>query len=488
MSSSLSRRRFLQTTGAISASGLVGSTLFGHMSAMAQVASNANFTDYKALVCIFLYGGNDGFNTVLPLDATSWAEYTRRRTSPSGLEKMTLVLANPLRITSGTTEYGLHPSLSKVKALYAASNSKLAVLANVGPLVGNTVNNVVQAPTKANYKRPPGLYSHNDQQTLWQSGKDNVDAGGWGGRMMESLQISGKVANSPFLSLNTGSNTNFVYGNKLAPYGLATSPTGAVKLGKIADIELIFGAVPRSKLVDLARGAAGAVPTHLLEKDYAALVQRSVDAEAELGDPSKLNIGGVDLGVPLPTADGKMLRELEIIGKMIKANAGKPGRQVFFVRHDGYDTHGGQKDAHEKLLGELDTAIDYFYRTLNNNKLLDKVTTFTASDFGRQLSNNGEGTDHGWGGHHFIMGGAVKGGKIYGRVPTYDTAVVSTTPNVIRDFTDPNMIEASGIMLPEVSTDQYAATLATWFGITSQEAIKSILPNHFGTTNLGFLA
>jgi uncharacterized protein (DUF1501 family) len=484
MSSQLSRRRFLQTTGAMSASGLLGSTLFGQMSAMAATASAAPITDYKALVCIFLYGGNDAFNTVLPLDATSWAEYSNKRKLPLSTDttkpstNTTLILDTSLRINnptaSGPVPYALHPSLQRIAALYNAPSSKLAVLANVGPLVGPT--NKDDYDGGIGTKRPPGLYSHNDQQSLWQSGRSNVDAGGWGGRMAETFVNNSQLQPSPFLSLNTGINTNFVYGDALMPYGLTPSSTGAVKVGKGNASDYLFDSFPRSMLVDVARGAYGVNTTNLLEKDYAALVQRSADAEAVLADSlSQVTLGVSHLG-------GPMLRELEIVAKMIKANSGQPGRQVFFVRHDGYDTHDTQLESHARLLTELDTAVDFFYRALETNSLLNKTTMFTASDFGRQLANNGDGSDHGWGGHHFILGGAVKGGKIYGRVPSYAPGTNG------KPYADPNMIEPSGIMLPEVSTDQYAATLATWFGIKAEADIKVILPNHFGTTNLGFLA
>jgi uncharacterized protein (DUF1501 family) len=474
MSNQLSRRRFLQTAGALSASGLASSTLFGHMSAMAA-NTGTTATDYKALVCIFLYGGNDAFNTVLPRDAISWAEYEKRRATPTaGGTSLILTLAQKDLITANVNgaaaEFGLHPSLTDVGALYRAN--KVAVLANVGP-VKETSNKQTYGTTDPQY-RPPGLYSHNDQQTLWQSARDNADSGGWGGRFMEAFNPLAPI--NAFSSISTQlQGTNFGNSKLVSSYALTTSLTGAIKMG----LDNAYAPF-MPKVIALASGLAGPTPTNFLEIDHAAVVKRSNDAYVSLAGP----LSNVQTGVARPVGQNNarlpMMEELEVIGRMIalKKASGAVGRQVFFVRHDGYDTHGKQLEAHAKLLKELNDAMKYFHDVLAAKNLLDSVTTFTASDFGRQLSNNGDGTDHGWGGHHFIMGGAVQGGQIYGRVPSY---LVQNGA-----FADKNMVEASGVMLPEVSIDQYAATLGTWMGLGATDT-KSVLPNLFGTTNLGFM-
>jgi uncharacterized protein (DUF1501 family) len=493
VNTNLSRRRFLQTTGGMTASALASTSLFGQMSAMAATAASGPVTDYKALVCIFLYGGNDGFNTVISLDPASLSEYLARRANPdidpaTGMRKpgvpasstnteLNVALTNAIKgkATDTGNTYALHPSLVNVGNLYRSANSKLAVIGNVGPLLAPTT---IQAYNSNISIRPPGLFSHSDQQTLWQSGKNNIDSAGWGGRMIDSLQASSRVTNTPYLTVNTSINTNFLYGDLVTPYGLTPTGSGTVRIGLTSSPEgdgLRFLGVSRQKLLDVAMGQAGVTPTNVLEKDYAEVVSRSVTAQVEVSN----SLTNVELGMPAPA--GRMMRELEVIAKMIKSNAGKPGRQVFFVRHDGYDTHDNQLTTQAMLLGELDLAIKYFHDVLLANNLLNNATLFTASEFGRLLANNGDGTDHGWGGHHFVMGGAVKGGAIYGRVPS--CAVTPGTQN----FVDPNIFGSTGVLLPEVSTDQYAATLATWFGVSVERDIKSFLPNHFGTTNLGFL-
>jgi uncharacterized protein (DUF1501 family) len=487
MTTHVTRRRFLQTTGAMSASSLSGSALFGHMAAMAGTATTSA-TDYKALVCVFQYGGNDAFNTVLPRDPVSWGHYKTRRDLAAGVaasaSKRSLVidLSQQLVINSdvngAAVEFGLHPSLVNMARLYGLGN--VAILANVGPLKEST-NKATYATLDPQY-RPPGLQSHNDQQTLWQSGRTNTDSGGWGGRMVEALQASGKAAasttiESRFLSVNTAPIiSNFGYGDAVRTYGLTPTPEGAISMGSSVYKESKFNTETATKaLIQLASGkAAGLAPTNLLEKDFAAVMESSNIAQTYLSS----RLPNVALGVATPNGD--MMKEFETIARMILANknAGVTGRQVFFVRQEGYDTHSAQWDKHAALLKSLDEAIGYFHKVLSENGALDNVTTFTASDFGRQLSNNGDGTDHGWGGHHFIMGGAVAGKRIYGRIPSY----VPTNSG----FVDDNMIDASGVMLPGVSVDQYAATLATWMGLSPTD-IKRILPKHFGTTNLGFM-
>jgi uncharacterized protein (DUF1501 family) len=492
MNTNLSRRRFLQTTGSLGASALASSSLFGQMSAMAAVAGSGPVTDYKALVCIFLYGGNDAFNTVISLEASSLNEYLVRRANPdidpaTGQRKAN-VPANSTntelyvprtnaikgKASDVANNYALHPNLVNVANLYRSPGSPLAVVGNVGPLLAPITKDTYTSNVSL---RPPGLFSHSDQQVLWQSGKNNIDAAGWGGRMIDSLRDNSRVSPTPYATVNTSVNTNFLYGDVVTPYGLTPNGSGSVRIGSTSfgGDGLRFLGVPRQKLLDVATGKAGVTPTNVLEKDYADVVSRSVAAQVEVSNA----LTSVNLGQVAPA--GNMMRELEVIAKMIKFNASKPGRQVFFVRHDGYDTHDNQLTQQGILLTELDNAIQYFHGVLAANNLLNNATLFTASEFGRTLANNGDGSDHGWGGHHFVMGGAVKGGEIYGRVPS--CAAEPGTDN----FVDPNMLFNIGVMLPYVSTDQYAATLATWFGVSVERDIKSFLPNHFGTTDLGFM-
>jgi uncharacterized protein (DUF1501 family) len=359
---------------------------------------------------------------------------------------------------------------------------KLAILGNVGPL--RTPLTREQYNSGNQDLRVPGLYSHNDQQTLWQSGRTNIDSGGWAGRFVETMNKSGFVASSPFLSINTAAqSSNFGNGDSLPTYALTPNTDGAIQIGLARDAnDLVFNAALRSKLVTLARGEAGGALTNMLEADYAKVVKSSDEARKLLAARLPgLSMASVTRPAGIPGYGTPMLDELDVIARMIKYNVSNniAGRQVFFVRHDGFDTHGPQLEAHARLLKQLNDAMFYFQSVLEANTMSNNVTTFTASEFGRQLANNGDGTDHGWGAHHFIMGSAVQGGQIYGRVPSY-------LRDNLGNYLDPNMVEASGVMLPQVSVDQYSATLGTWLGMRSDD-LKQVLPYHFGTTNLGFM-
>ena len=478
MKTNLSRRRFLQTSGAMSAASVMGGSLFANLAAMAD--ASAAVGDYRALVCIFLYGGNDGFNMVLPLDTTSWNEYALKRQKPvnsTSASDVSIVLdqASLPRITAkdpdtgAAVQYGLHPKLTRIANLY--NQKSLAVLANVGTLEAFTTRNEYYN----RLKWPPGLYSHVDQQILWQSGVSNTDPGGWGGRMVETLIDSpvNPLTKTGFESINTGDNTAFVYGNTLSPYNLAPSKSGAVRISdSIGDLP--FGTIDRSHLLNLVSGrATGMAPTHLMEKDWSGALQRAIDNEAYLTN----NLTNVTLSTTA-TKPAILGTELENVARMIKlqANNGTRGRQVFFLGFGGFDNHDNQIRDQANLLEQLDLMLDYFYNALKDDGLLNVVTTFTASEFGRRLASNGDGTDHGWGSHHFIMGGAVNGGAVYGRMPSYAKATDGS-------FSDVNMVEADGVMMPYASTDQYAATLGKWFAGLNDAQLKAILPKLFGGPN-----
>jgi len=475
MTSKLSRRHFLKQSGAASAMAVGASSWMANLAALSS-AEAASGSTYKALVCIFLYGANDNFNTVLPLDAASWSEYERRRRAGTGSGDVSLVLdqASLPRITPTNTgvQLGLHPSLVQTASLFTAG--KLAVVANVGPLT--------RATTREDYKAgkylPAGLYSHNDQQVLWQSGKTNLDPAGWGGRFAE-LKV-GTGVQKEFLSINTSSNTPFVYGDTLNPYNLTNSPSGAARIGSATlTNNQLYGGISRQYLLNLIQGATGAGKpvTNLLEKDYIAVTTSSINAEVTLNTSlTPITLAG---GLTRPTT--QMGREMEAIARMIKLQAPTGGRQVFFVGMGGFDLHDREMEFHPGLLTAVDNALGYFNAVLEAEGLSENVTTFTASEFGRKLSTNGDGTDHGWGGHHFVMGGAVAGGKLYGRMPSYEAAA----PGSGNSFADPYMLEGDGVMLPYVSTDQYASTLGKWFGNFTDTQIKTLFPNVFGTLDLG---
>ncbi len=488
MTTQLSRRHFLKASGASTAMAVAGSSWLANLAAIGN-AQAATATDYKALVCVFLYGGNDAFNTVLPIDATSWSVYSRMRgkttTNPADvslvLEQATL---QPITNQATGVKYGLNPYMPDLASLF--NSGQAAIVANVGPVLSRKVD--------GSFEQPPGALSHIDQQVLWQSGVSNTDATGWGGRFAEKNGLEG--VDPRLLSINTGTNTPFVFGDNLRPYNLASFGNGTVRIGSGDGLNALFGGIDRSWLLQIAEGRAGKPITgNYMEQDIANMVRSSTELQAPLG----ASLAGITLSsdvakptvtaVPLPADTNPrdkqlaMIAELEMIAKMIKLQAttgNKTGRQVFFVSMGGFDLHDRQMPQHQVLLNNVDQALSYFHKLMTAEGLANKVTTFTASEFGRKLVTNGDGTDHGWGGHHFVVGGAVNGGNVYGKIPTYD----EVTPGV---FKDPALTPGDGYLIPTLTTDQYAATLGRWFGNFSDTQLKEMFPNIFGQLDIGFM-
>ncbi len=493
-----SRRHFLKQSGAMSALGVAGGSWLMNLAAMSDAAA-ADGTGYKALVCVFLYGGNDGCNTVLPIDDTSWQRYSDVRQVPAdakgAVQDLRLDRAALLPITAKVNNvdvtYGLHPALTNLQDLYV-NKKKVAVLANVGTLIKGPVRRndlVSQTITEVNGLLPPKLRSHNDQQTEWQSGRSNLESRGWGGRVTAPAELAftpvdaTDKANS-FRSVYLGDSAVFAYGEGITPYGLTASGNGVVPLLPTAGGRLFNGVstdVVRNLISGVTGATAAAPRTNLIELDYINLSKRSLDSESYLTN----KLAGIPLNdVPLP-ADNDLAAQLKLVARIVQAHADRKGRQVFFVSIGGFDTHDNQRNPnepnnHDNLLARVDAALGYFYKALGTN--VDKVTTFTASDFGRLLISNGDGTDHAWGSHHFIMGGAVNGGQVYGRMPSY--AYAGGT------YTDQQMTD-DGAMIPVVSVGSYGATLARWFGMTDGEA-KGVFPFLYAeggvsSTNVGFM-
>jgi len=500
-----SRREFLRRAGALSIAGPAAPfalNLAGIGSAAAQSAAG-----YKALVCLFLYGGNDAYNMVLPTDAASWTEYLAvRNQAPDSIalrapgtpaelsagggspQRLGGVLAISPQRNQGRS-FALHPAMVGVRDLFAAR--RLAIVPNVGPLVRPT--------SKAQYRdhnfpKPAKLFSHNDQQSTWQAYAPEGATTGWGGRMGDLLAANnGKAV---FTSISASGNAVWLAGETVLQYQVSTR--GAIRIGGSGTT--LFGSqLAFEKMQAIMRRARS---THLLEQDHAAVVARSIDAEASLsaalppanaaphGTPG-LAGGAADplLQYDNPLTGGKssnpLAQQLQIVARTIGARAALGARrQVFFVSMGGFDSHDGQNRGHADNMARLSHALQYFDATLTAMGVGNDVTTFTASDFGRTFTSNGDGTDHGWGGHHFVMGGAVRGGDLYGNFPAYGDR------DGRGEFSSPNQI-ANGAMLPEVSVDQYAATMGRWFGISDAQLLD-LFPNlanfDAGVRNLGFMA
>lgn len=448
----LGRREWLKRVSALSLAGTA--TPFAlELAAMATAAAEGA-TDYKALVCVFLYGGNDPYNTVVPYDEASYGKYARHRTDIALARDQltgTVLGGNGL---PGDTRFALAPTLKALTPLFASG--QLAIQLNVGPLIEPT--NKVQY-VRSQVPLPPKLFSHNDQQAYWQALAPEGASSGWGGRLADLFASGNKMAT--FTGITAGGDATLLAGKHTAGYRV--SPQGSTP------IELLhrdmYGS---SACTALLRELIAQPRPHLLEQFHAQTVQRSIEADRQLEQA----LAGVEVVGDFSTP---LAMQLKIVARMIAARQALGAkRQIFFVSQNGYDTHAGLRDIHPGLLRELGDSLAGFQAALDRQGVAREVTTFTASEFGRTLTSNGNGSDHGWGAHHFILGGAVKGGKFYGEHPELDPQGEGYVDN--------------GRLLPSTSVDQMGATLGKWFGASDRD-LDDVFPNlrHFSQRDLGFI-
>jgi uncharacterized protein (DUF1501 family) len=445
-------RRAAQLTGA-------GTTapLALNLSLMGEVAAASGRGGYRALVCVFLYGGNDHANTLVPIDDAHHASYARLRgplaTPRAALQNTRLASDPPL---PGGLHLALAPQLAPLLPLWQAGH--LAVQLNVGPLVVPTT--VAQYHARA-VPLPPKLMSHNDQQSIWQSALAEGARSGWGGRIGDLL-LSGN-GESLFTCTSTTGNAVFLAGGTAVPYQLGSS--GAVAIRGIG--QSLYGSLAAQAAL---RQLATLPHAHLLGNAYTAVTRRSIEAEVRISDA----LGALPaLATTFP--DNPLALQLRTVARMIAARTALGvTRQVFFVSHGGYDLHNGLLDTHPLLLAQLGQGLRAFHDATVELGVAQQVASFTASDFGRALTGNGDGTDHGWGAHHLVIGGAVKGRRFYGRVP----AIAVNGPDDI----------GQGRLLPTTSVDQFSATLAAWLGVPEAD-LADVAPNlgNFDSRGLGFL-
>ncbi|MEO8154289.1 MAG: DUF1501 domain-containing protein [Rhizobacter sp.] len=501
-----SRRLFLRHAGAMSTLG-AAAPLAINLSALGTAAAQSA-ADYKALVCIFLFGGNDSMNMVLPTDTASWANYTTvRNQAPDSIALLapgivplgTAPAGSPGRLggvlpinpahAQGRT-FALHPVMGTLQNMFD-TDKRLAILPNVGPLIMPT--NKVQYGT-ASFPKPVNLYSHNDQQNTWQSFKPEGSTQGWGGLMGDLL--ASQNGRQVFTAISTSGNAVWLSGQTVRQYQVGA--TGAIRMGTSGTGNTVYGnADVGLAMRNIVRGTRG---THPFERDLADINVRSIDAEETLRSALKDPTNAL-FGTPGVTPDPKLqydnpltgakstnslAQQLQTVARMIDASAAtgiSAKRQVFFVSIGGFDTHDAQNRGHADLYARLAHAMRYFDNTLAAMGALNKVTTFTASDFGRTFTSNGDGTDHGWGAHHFVMGGAVKGGDLYGAFPVLGA---KNANNNNFDSSDDQL--GNGALLPTTSVDQLGATLAKWFGVSDTDAL-SVFPHlsAFTQKDLGFM-
>jgi uncharacterized protein (DUF1501 family) len=463
------RRKFLRAAaagGVAYAFGRTPGTVY------AQATGTGGFADYKAMVCLFLFGGNDSWNMLVPTSTAEYNAYSAARgggtASSLAIPQASLLPINPATPDPIGATYGFHPSMGGVRDLFEAG--KAAVVANVGPLIRPTTKTQYQQATQTGHELPPQLFSHNDQQDQWHSlrGKAILKSG-WGGRVADVLNAQ---TGSQQLSLNVSlaGQTFFQAGDVARPYVMGA--TGATTFQGFATTGT--GLARRNAFQAVVNASRTSTANSLYERSFATVQQRAV----QFADTVNSALTGSRAFVALPDSGvtlSPLQQQLRTVAKLISARTTLGmSRQIFFVSTGGFDSHDDQNEDQPGLLGNVSTSIRSFYDALTEIGIENNVTLFTHSDFGRTLTSNGDGSDHAWGGLQLVVGGAVRGRRIYGQYPVLS---IGSALDV-----------GGGRIIPTTSADQYAATLASWFGVADAELVK-VAPsiNNFAQRNLGFM-
>jgi uncharacterized protein (DUF1501 family) len=375
----------------------------------------------------------------------------------------------PTQALAGGRKYALHPSMTGLTQLF--NTGKAAVQLNVGPLVVPLTRAQYNSPDRVKYPLPPKLFSHNDQQSVWQSSAAEGSTVGWGGRFGDVAM--GNNSNPLFTCISITGNSVFLSGESALQYQCSTNGAIAVRT---ATNNFFYQSELKTAFLQMLQKNS----SHLLENEYNAVMKRGVNAQSIVSQ----GLSGVSLSTPFPTGNS-LANQLKMVAQLIGARSSLGAkRQVFMVSLGGFDLHNYLDTRHAPLLQKVDEAMSAFYKATVELGVANQVTSFTASDFGRTLTSNGDGSDHGWGSHHFVVGGAVKGAAFYGTPPPVSVGDTSAPED--------QWHVGQGRLLPSTSVDQYAATLAKWFGVTPTE-LPLVLPNlkNFGTptypADLGFL-
>ena len=463
------RREFIRRTCCSAAALGVASSFsrFGLINALAQATN-----EYRALVCIFLFGGNDSNNMLVPNDSVGYANYQRIRGAlASGglaLDQSSLlpVTARTPQASTGSNLFGLHPRLTDLQNLF--NSNHLAFVANVGTLS--------QPITRAQYQQrslsvPANLFSHSDQQQEWQSlAVDGFGRTGWAGRMADKLQPLN--VNSMFPPITSVAGTAiFCTGQQTQPFAIIPSATGTTAPG-------LQDSVPSARLTSLNQLLTFDTGLSLIQSTSGVTLNALTDS----GIISQALAGAPALQTRFPTTNpaNSLGLQLQQVAKLlqIRSTLGLT-RQIFFCSLGGFDTHSNQIATQDNLYSLLSPALAAFYQATQELNLDRQVTTFTLSDFSRTFQQaSGGGSDHAWGAVQLIMGGAVQGGDIYGKLPQFTLGGPDDVTNT----------RGNGRWIPTTAVDQYGATLGTWFGVQPAD-MAAVFPNlaNFPTSNLGFL-
>jgi uncharacterized protein (DUF1501 family) len=446
----ITRRSLIRYASLAAGGHLAGLRPFGALNAFAQGAPAQN---YKALVCIFLYGGNDANNTLVPFDNTGYANYASLR-GPLALPQ------NQLLPLTSLPNYALHPNLPEVAQLF--NNGVCAFIANVGTLMQPTT----PATVAAQLNLPSNLFSHADQQLQWQNAaQTGATNTGWAGRMSDLLGSSfNSSASIPMITTVDGDSL-FCDGQSTTPLSVSPGNLGGVTCGEGTQECAVRQAIAQS-FISFSGGLS--------------LVQSANNTTQNAYQYANVLTQAVSGASPMATvfpANNPFANQLQQIAQLIQVRSSfGVNRQIFFAGVGNFDTHANQFPQQSLLLSQLSSALLAFYQATRELGVANQVTTFTMSDFSRALQpNSNSGCDHGWGGHHLVVGGAVQGGQLYGTYPTLALG-------------GPDDSGQNGRWIPSTGSVQYAATLASWFGVSPSQ-LNTIFPNlsAFSSSNLGFV-
>ena len=442
------RRSFIKYASLAAAGNAAGLRPFGMLNSLAQTTP-----DYKALVCIFLFGGNDANNTLIQFDTAGYANYSTVR-GPLAIAQNQL-----LQLGGSASNFALNPNLPDIKTLFNSKNA--ALVANVGTLIEPTT----RAQYLAGATVPTNLFSHTDQQLEWQNAaQSGTVPSGWAGRIADTLNPTANPNGKIPMITSVAGDTLFCNGASSTPVSVSPGNVSGANCSE-GTTECAAQQATAQALLSFSSGVSLVTADNQITTNAYAYAKTLSDAVQSVS-PLKTVFPANGLGAQLAQI-------AQII--QIRAALGVT-RQIFFAGIGNFDTHSDQLDLQGALLAGISPAIAAFYQATQELGVQNNVTSFTMSDFSRTFQpNTNTGSDHAWGSHHIVVGGAVKGGQIYG-----------TFPNLT--LNGPDDSGANGRWVPTTASVQYAATLAQWFGVSTAQ-LAGVFPNigSFGSSNLGFV-